>query len=218
MGFRSSCFISCKSLDSCGVNSRFSNKSGRRARVRCSDCFNRHSAIRAWLPERNTSGNRHALKFDRAGVVRDSRASRRQTNLARPTGHIAQYAGQQPQYGIHQHHGGQFAAGNHKVANGRFLHRCALQARARLCLRSGRTAKSGYRVASQLCRPRHDGERGALRAEVNQFCCRAIGLGLFDGCLQRRCGIIIMPGPPPNGLIIDIPQVCCRQSGVGLWR
>ena len=41
-----SCKISFKRRDSFGIKLRFSSRSGLRSRVRRSDCFNRHSAIK----------------------------------------------------------------------------------------------------------------------------------------------------------------------------
>ena len=41
-----SCSISCKRRASCGIKLRLASKSGRRAKVRCNDCFSRHRAIK----------------------------------------------------------------------------------------------------------------------------------------------------------------------------
>ena len=100
--------------------------------------------------------------------------------------HIAQHAGQQPQHSIHQHHGGQFAAGNHKVANADFF--IDVLDKHALVYTFVAAANQNQVIQASQFADLLMVERPALRAQINGFAAACVlCTGFFDGGLQGRC-------------------------------
>ena len=96
------------------------HKSGRRARVRASASACRQAATLAWSPEVRISGiGRPSNSCGRVYCGYSSRESEKLSSVA--GGQLAHHARQQPDAGVDQRHGGDFAARKHVIADRNLL-------------------------------------------------------------------------------------------------